>query len=211
MNLAASWTHDVLGADSTNQQGIGDERAMTAPRHRFGAHQCDPVLVRQLDQFFEALLKFRRLHVIRITSKGSISPAHVERIALSMTQPAESWHVNVAQAGFLQRAWQRSLIKLWVVPGARHRPHIYYARYSVCLKQADEFLERACGMPNRQYDRRRFCPWHSFSSKTSCLSIDSGHAHFDIFPHHGRTITLVRLQRLYNSCLPSAELLSRKK
>jgi len=100
MNLAASWTHDILGADSANQQGIGDERAMTAPWHRFGAHQCDPVLVRQPDQFFEALLKFWCLHVIRVTPKGGISPAHIERIALRMTQAAQSRQVNVAQAGF---------------------------------------------------------------------------------------------------------------
>ena len=102
MNLAASWTHDVLRADSMNQQGICDERTMTAPRHCFSAHQCDPVVVRQLNQFFEVLLKFRCLHVIRIASKGGISPAHIERIALPTTQAAQSRQVNVAQAGFLQ-------------------------------------------------------------------------------------------------------------
>src|ERR1017187_9162307 len=101
MNLAASWTHDVLGANSTNQQGIGDERAMAAPRHGFSAHQGDSVVVRQADQFFESLGELGRLHVISITSKGSISPAHVERIALRMTQPTQSRQVNVAQAGFL--------------------------------------------------------------------------------------------------------------
>ena len=129
---------------------------MTAPWYRFGAHQHDPVLVRQLDQFVEASLKFRRLHIIRIASKGGISPAHVERIAMSMTQAAEAWNVNVSQAGLLQRAWQRSLVELWVVPGARNSPHIYYASYTIGLKQADEFLERADGMSNCQYDARSF-------------------------------------------------------
>src|ERR1700747_788113 len=46
MNLAASWTHDVFGANSANSQGICDERAVTAPRHSFSTHQCDAVLVR---------------------------------------------------------------------------------------------------------------------------------------------------------------------
>jgi threonine dehydrogenase-like Zn-dependent dehydrogenase len=101
MNLAASWTHDVLDADSANQQGIGDERTMTAPRHRFSTHQDDSALVRQADQFFEALRKLGRLHVIGVTSKGGISPAHVVRIALRMTQAAESRQVNVSQSGFL--------------------------------------------------------------------------------------------------------------
>lgn len=102
MSLAASWTHDILCVDSTNQQGIGDERAMTAPWHRFGAHDCDPFLPSQLDQFFEALFKFWRLHVIRITPKGGISPARIERIALRMAQAAQSRQVNISQAGFLQ-------------------------------------------------------------------------------------------------------------
>ncbi len=102
MNLATSWTHDVLGANSTDQQGIGDERAMTTPWQRFSAHQGDSLLVRQPDQFVEAPLKLRRLHVIRITSKGGIAPTQVERIAFRVTQPTESRQVNVAQAGLLQ-------------------------------------------------------------------------------------------------------------
>src|ERR1017187_1945361 len=78
MNLAASWTHDVLCADSPNQQSIRDERTMTTPRHRFSTHDRNLFLLGQLDQFFEARLKFGRLHIIRITSKGSIAPAHIK-------------------------------------------------------------------------------------------------------------------------------------
>jgi len=77
-------------------------RTRTAPRHRFDAHQYNPLRLRNLDHFVEALLKFRRLHVIRITSKRSIAPARVKRLALRMTQPAESRQVQIAQAGFLQ-------------------------------------------------------------------------------------------------------------
>ena len=102
MNLTASGTHDVLRAESMNQQGIGDERAMTSPWHSFGAHQCNPVLVRQPDQFFEALLKFWRLHVIRIPSKGSMSQAHIEGIALRMTQAAQSGYMCISHASLLQ-------------------------------------------------------------------------------------------------------------
>ena len=63
-----------------------------------------------------------------------VTQAQIDRIAPNMTQPTESRQVNVAQSGFLQRAWQRSLVKLWIVSGARHRPHIDYTRYSMCLK-----------------------------------------------------------------------------
>lgn len=57
MNMAASRTHDVLSADSTNQQGVGDERTMTAPRHGFGAHRHNPLGLRNLEHSVEALLK----------------------------------------------------------------------------------------------------------------------------------------------------------
>jgi hypothetical protein len=81
--------------------------------------------------------------------EGGISPAQIERIAVGMTQPAQSRHVNVPQASFFQRVWQRILIELWVVPRARHRPHIYHARHAMRLKKIDELLQRACGMSNR--------------------------------------------------------------
>jgi len=41
-----------------------------------------------------------------------VTQAQIDRIAPNMTQPTESRQVNVAQSGFLQRAWQRSLVKL---------------------------------------------------------------------------------------------------
>jgi len=43
MYLGASWANDLLATDSANQQRIGDQRAMTAPWQRFGAHYCYPV------------------------------------------------------------------------------------------------------------------------------------------------------------------------
>ncbi len=150
MSLAASRAHDVLGADSANEQGVRDERAMTAPGQRFRAHQCDPVLLRQPYQFNEISLEFRLLHVIRETSKRGISPAHVGRIAQGMTESAESRHVNIFQPGTLQRLRQGSLVELGVVPGTRHRPHVHHAGRAVRLEQADEFLDRARGMADRQ-------------------------------------------------------------
>lgn len=77
----------------------------------------------------------------------------------------------------LQCAWQRSLVELRVVPGARHRPHIHHASRTVCLKQADEFLERAGGMPNRQHEGQRRRSWLSFSFRTRGLGIHSGQTH----------------------------------
>ena len=102
VNLSASGTHDMLCAYTSDQQRVSDERTMTPPRHGFGAHERNLVLVRQLDQFCETLHIYRRLHVVRVASKGSIAPAQVDRIELRMTQAAQSRQMNVAKAGFLQ-------------------------------------------------------------------------------------------------------------
>src|SRR6201993_3648216 len=144
---------------------------MTAPRHCFSTHQCDAVMVRQLDQLFETLIEFRRLHVICIASEGGISPSRVDGIACRMAQTAESRYVNVSQPVFLQRFWQRSLVELRVAQRAWHGAHIHHASRPVCLKQADEFPESACGMADGEHDRRRFGRWDSpmswFCLKTS--------------------------------------------
>jgi hypothetical protein len=42
MYPGASWANDLLATDSPNQQRIGDQRAMTAPWHRFDAHDPRP-------------------------------------------------------------------------------------------------------------------------------------------------------------------------
>ena len=38
VNRAPSQGHDVLSGNTSDQQGIRDERPMTAPWDRFGAH-----------------------------------------------------------------------------------------------------------------------------------------------------------------------------
>ena len=58
MYPGASWAYDLLATDSPNQESIGDQRAMTAPWHRFGAHDCYPALAHQLDQSFDGFIKF---------------------------------------------------------------------------------------------------------------------------------------------------------
>src|SRR5664279_1224092 len=102
VNWPASQSHNVLGVNASDQQGVCYERAVTTTWQRFGAHQCDPVLVCQPDQLIETLLKRCCLHVICITSKRSIVPPNIDGIGLGMTQPAESRYMNIFQTSLLQ-------------------------------------------------------------------------------------------------------------
>src|SRR5580700_8787594 len=78
VNLAASSAHDVLRANSGNEQGVRDERSMTAARQRFSAHRGDSILLRR------TLHQARVFAVIGIAAKEGIPPASVGRIALGM-------------------------------------------------------------------------------------------------------------------------------
>src|SRR5512137_2185536 len=86
MSAALSRTRDILRLDAVNQQRIRDEGAMTTPRHRFGAHDGDPILLRPLDQIVQGFSELRRLHVIRIAAEGGVSPACIRGIPCGMTQ-----------------------------------------------------------------------------------------------------------------------------
>ena len=134
---------------------------MAAPRHRFSAHQGDLILLSRLDRCFEALHKLLRLHVIRIAAKGGISPASVGRIESGMAKAAETWHVDILQAELHERSSQRMLIELRIVRGTGYRAHIYDASCPVYPEQMDEFIDRAIGMTDRHYERRKVWSRHA--------------------------------------------------
>jgi hypothetical protein len=66
-----------------------------------------------------------------------------------MPQAAETRHMNVPNAGFLERVGQRVPVKLRVVSRAWNRPNIDNERYPVRFEERDKFVERASRMSNR--------------------------------------------------------------
>src|SRR5215212_7754294 len=55
MHRAWPRADDVLDAKTANRQRIGNKRAMTAPRHRFSAHERAAVGFRKLDRLREVV------------------------------------------------------------------------------------------------------------------------------------------------------------
>jgi hypothetical protein len=49
---------------TSGRQGIGDQRAMAAPRNRLGAHDCRRLLLGEGDQVVQGFCKRGRLHVV---------------------------------------------------------------------------------------------------------------------------------------------------
>ena len=69
MVLASSRADDFFDAKSVHQQSVGNQRTVAAPRHGFGAHQRDLLVLCQFHQGCEVLREFRRLHVVGVTAE----------------------------------------------------------------------------------------------------------------------------------------------
>ena len=78
VGVPASCADDVLGWNSSGDQRIGNQRAMAAPGNSFRAHQRDPLFFRKLDEVFQTLPKFWRLHVVGIAAERGVFPTRID-------------------------------------------------------------------------------------------------------------------------------------
>ena len=109
------FAHNVLDPDSEHSKSIRDEGTVAAPGYSFCAHQCAPFLPSQLDQPLQPRVEFRGLHVVGESTKRTITPPHVCRIASRVAQAPELSQVHVADPRGPQLCAQGLLVELWVV------------------------------------------------------------------------------------------------
>lgn len=131
MGIPTDFAHDVLSGNSAGEQRIGNQGTVASPRNGFRAHQCDAILVRELNKAIESLFEFRGLHVVGKAAEGCILPCRVNRISLWPPQSAESSQVKVSDTGRLERRRQCLTIELRIVPRAGHSPDVHDAGYTV--------------------------------------------------------------------------------
>src|ERR1700731_2767150 len=98
MRMARLCGHDVLNMHATHEQGVSNQRAMTAPRYCFGAHDRRAFGARQLEQAFDALPEFVASHIVGVTPEGIVAPAGIDRIPLWVTETSEGFQVRVVNA-----------------------------------------------------------------------------------------------------------------
>src|SRR6266566_7981188 len=108
---------NFLDRKTPNQERVGNQRTMTAPRHRLSAHQCNLLPRRERHQLLQRNLKLRRLHVVCIPSKALVPPASVERVPPGMSQTAKPGHMAIADAVTSQGVRQYRAVELRIVAG----------------------------------------------------------------------------------------------
>src|SRR5690348_13196835 len=148
MKLGFVYVHDMPHFDAVRFQPIGDQRAMTAPPHSFGAHDRSAFVPRQFQQRFHSRAKPRRLHVIRVTAKRFVAPDRVARIRTRMPASAEFRKRNIFDAGIHQRRAQRLRIELRMLARSGVTAHVRERLDRIVGKQ----IEKLGGRPRRVAD-----------------------------------------------------------
>ena len=88
VNLRAIGISDFPHFNTSRQQRICDQGAMTAPGNSFCTHNCRRLQLRKFYQIIQMLLELRRLHVVGEAAETGVAPSGVERIPPRMPEAA---------------------------------------------------------------------------------------------------------------------------
>jgi hypothetical protein len=145
---------DLAHGDASDEEGVRDKRAMTAPWNRLRAHQHDVLVLREIDTPFQTSSECGGLHVVGIPAEARIPPPAVDGVAPGVPQSAQTGHVLVSNPGATQNGIERLTIELRVVARSGNRADIDHTIDAVGGEQTDEFVDRSCGMPNCKDNER---------------------------------------------------------
>lgn len=106
MVLFAAVFEDVPDGPTPYKEGVGKQLAVTAPGHRFGAHDGNPLACRDPLEFLHDHWEIWGHHEIRVSSECPIAPARVWRIGRRFSKPAEISTPEVINFFLCQRRGQ---------------------------------------------------------------------------------------------------------
>lgn len=139
---------------STHEQRVRNQGSMASPGNGFRTHHRDPVSAQQFDHRGQTLVEIGRQHVVRVASEREIAPRGVGRLRTCAAEPAESGGRRVTDGRHRQRLLEQLGSELRVVSRARNGPHIDQLGDPMGPQQVDEFLDRPCGVPDRESSAR---------------------------------------------------------
>jgi len=122
---------------------IGDQGPMAAPRHRLCAHDRSCSVPAICQKLFKGFVKFFCLHVVGVSAKIVIMPSSVDGILPWLSQPAQPWQVAIREPGIAQGLGQRLRIELGIVAGSGNGADIDEMTDLMGTQQTDEFIDRS--------------------------------------------------------------------
>src|SRR5947207_3884946 len=141
---------NVINRDSPGDDGVGDKRAMAAPRHRLGTHDRCRLERGDGEQIVERFAELARLHVVGVSAEAGVAPLGVVRITPAATASAEGGYVSVSAPAVDDRALQIWLRKVGIPRRCGEGAHIDQMCRAFSRQQSLKLLERPGRMPDRK-------------------------------------------------------------
>lgn len=90
---------DIADLPAFEDEGVGDEGAVTAPWDGFGAHDGGGSVAGNFDQGGEAFGELRSGHVVGVSAERGVAPADVDGVLAAATAASERFEMGVGDAG----------------------------------------------------------------------------------------------------------------
>src|SRR6185312_15155888 len=165
---AVMQVEDVHHLDAALLQHVGDDRAVAAPPHRFGAHHGRALARGEGQHGGQPLRELRAGEVVGVAAERGIAPGGVRRIRLYPASPAQFWKPLVADAVRRQARGKRIARELRPAPRAGEAAHVGDRLDAVGREQGEELLQRAGGVADRP-DRGRVGGVHAIFESAAPL------------------------------------------
>jgi hypothetical protein len=129
---------------------VSDQKPVTAPRNRLGAHDHSGLEARERQKIFERFLELPRLHIVGVGPETRVPPLSVARVAPAAPPATERRKVSVSQPGIDQRPLERRLREMRVSRRCGEGAHIEQMRRAFPCQQSEKLLERSSRMTDRE-------------------------------------------------------------
>jgi hypothetical protein len=122
-NLAR--THDVQDSPAADNELVGDQAAVAAPRQGFGTHDCSARFGGHRCELLKSAGEVRGQHVIRKCSEGGDTPSGILGGWNTLCAPtAQVWKVDVLDFRVIKGSRERLAAKLRISSRSRETTYV---------------------------------------------------------------------------------------
>jgi hypothetical protein len=146
---------DIADLPVFQNQGVGDEGAVTAPWDGFGAHDGGRRGAGNFNEGGEAFSELRRDHIVGVSAEGGVAPAGVDGVLARVAAAAEVLEVRVADVGGGEGGCEGFGVELRHVAGFGDGANVDQVTDSVSVEERDELFDGVGGVADGEENGAR--------------------------------------------------------
>jgi hypothetical protein len=140
VSLSGPSRNDVLNYHTAHQKRIREQPPVALPPESLGAHYSCVGETSKPVECPNPLVELRRLHMICVTPKRSLTKGRVYGVWTRAAPPAQGWKVSINDACRLQRVSQCRPPELRMASRLRERADVRQLADAMCAEKFEEAL-----------------------------------------------------------------------